>query len=224
VSTRQLVDSPEEQALLEEIIDEVKPPRPEGARFAPLHFLLFTPFRHPPLRWGSRFGSRAQRGIWYGALEVETSLAEKAYYQFLFAAGARTELKNLSTLWSAYQAQIETKRGVDLTAPAFAKFRADISSPVSYEASQKLGSDMRDAGVDGFLFQSARCPNKGTAVGLFEPAFKSPNPKPGPSRTWICTLAGDACEVLHVNASASPVLVFKRSLFEVSGKLPHPST
>ena len=71
-STRKLVDSDAEQALLEELIEEVKPPTgvPAG-----LHYLLFTPFRYPPLRHGSRFGTRAenlQRAIacYEEALEV----------------------------------------------------------------------------------------------------------------------------------------------------------
>ena len=50
VSTRKLVDSLEEQQLLESLIDAVKPPAPHGARF---HYLLSTPFRYPPLRHGS---------------------------------------------------------------------------------------------------------------------------------------------------------------------------
>src|SRR5260370_16170749 len=75
VSTRRLVDTLEEQQILEEIVDEVKPPRPIGPGFAGLHYLLFTPFRHPPLLSGSRFGSATQRSIWYGAEKGETSLS-----------------------------------------------------------------------------------------------------------------------------------------------------
>src|SRR5688500_4060934 len=64
VSTRKLVASAEEQALLEELIDRAKPPDPtRGA----LLYLLATPFRYPPLRHGSRFGTRHERGIWYGS-------------------------------------------------------------------------------------------------------------------------------------------------------------
>ena len=46
VSTRKLVDSADEQALLEELIDGAKPPDLTRGR---LHYLLFTPFRYPPL-------------------------------------------------------------------------------------------------------------------------------------------------------------------------------
>ena len=61
VSTRRLVDTLDEQRLLEQIVDEVKPPIPAGPGFAGLHYLLSTPFRHPPLRHGSRFGSSGTR-------------------------------------------------------------------------------------------------------------------------------------------------------------------
>jgi hypothetical protein len=46
VSTRKLVDSADEQALLETLIERVKPPAVGSAR---QHYLLTTPFRHPPL-------------------------------------------------------------------------------------------------------------------------------------------------------------------------------
>lgn len=50
VATLQLVDTLEEQALLEELLESSKPPVPADAE--PLHYLLKTPFRYPPLRWG----------------------------------------------------------------------------------------------------------------------------------------------------------------------------
>jgi hypothetical protein len=46
-STRRLVDSAAEHELLEALLDESKPPVPDGCRG--LHYLLFTPFRYPPL-------------------------------------------------------------------------------------------------------------------------------------------------------------------------------
>ena len=64
VSTRKLVDSADEQILLEELIERVKPADRTGGRW---HYLLATPFRYPPLRHGSRFGGRHEPGIWYGS-------------------------------------------------------------------------------------------------------------------------------------------------------------
>src|SRR3954463_15070833 len=78
LSTRKLVDSAEEQMLLEDLIERSKPPATAGTR---LHYLLATPFRYPPLRHGSRFGSRFVRGIWYGSETRRTAFAEVAYYR-----------------------------------------------------------------------------------------------------------------------------------------------
>ena len=81
VSTRKLVDSADEQILLEELIDRAKPPYTTPAR---LHYLLATPFRYPPLRHGSRFGRRHERGIWYGSSTRRAAFAEISYYRLLF--------------------------------------------------------------------------------------------------------------------------------------------
>ncbi len=221
VSTRPLVDTLEEQQLLEEIIEEAKPPLPAGAGFTGLHFLLFTPFRHPPLPHGSRFGTATDRGIWYGALLVETCLAEKAYYQMLFAAGTRAPLPNLTCIWSAFQAEIRAPRALDLTAAPFDHFEREISSPTSYAASHALGASLRAAEVAACLFLSARCARRGTAVALFEPAFGRRHPV-GTPQTWRSTLTGDGCEVGPVNAADPKVLVFPRAQFEVDGRLPAP--
>ncbi len=219
VSTRRLVDTLEEQAILEEIVDEVKPPRPTGKEFEGLHYLLFTPFRHPPLLRGTRFGRPTERSLWYGAETVETSLAEKSYYQLLFVTGTKADLTNLSCDWTAYTADIKTDRGVDLTADHFAEFQAEISSPSSYAATQQLGAEMRAAGVVAFRFYSARCPKRGRAIGLFEPAFCGPIP--GRMQTWRCVVTRDGCEVFCLNGPAG-VLVFKQAQFERNGALPAP--
>jgi hypothetical protein len=219
VMTRRLVDDLEEQILLEQIVDDIKPPRPPGAQFEGLHFLLFTPFRHPPLKGGSRFGTPAERGLWYGAKLLETCLAEKAYYQILFAAGTAAQLKNLSCLWSAYQAEIDAPRGIDFTSPPFAAFEREISSPTSYASSQRLGTQMRAAAIEACVYQSARCRKKGDAIALIEPAFGSPSPL-RVSQTWVCSLTGDGCQVSPANVAASDVYEFKRADFEVGGALP----
>jgi len=64
-STRKLVDSDEEQQILEKEIDHVKPTLPDDAEFRGIHYLLSTPFRYPPLSHGSRFGTRHERSLWH---------------------------------------------------------------------------------------------------------------------------------------------------------------
>jgi hypothetical protein len=139
-STRKLVDSDDEQETLEAWIDSVKPPWPIGKRFVGLHYLLATPFRHPPLRYGSRFGTRAERGIFYAAEAQSTVFAEKAYYVLLFLEGTEADLSPLTRPLTVFQVRIATKKGADLTQAPFDAFTDQISSPVSYRDSQPLGA------------------------------------------------------------------------------------
>lgn len=79
VATSQLVASLDRQAVLEDLLEQTKPPLRPGAET--LHYLLSTPFRYPPLRWGSRFGARSEPSLFYGSLETVTVLWEAAYYR-----------------------------------------------------------------------------------------------------------------------------------------------
>src|SRR5215208_6244902 len=167
VSTRKLVDSTEEQILLEELIDSVKPPDITSGR---LHYLLFTPFRYPPLPHGSRFGGRHERGIWYGSIELRSAFAEVAYYRLLFIEGSRAALGTITTALTAFAASVRTGRGIDLASEPFESYRSKISSPSSYDASQQLGTDMRDAKVEAFRYVSARDAEGGVNIGVFVPS------------------------------------------------------
>jgi hypothetical protein len=104
---------------------------------------------------GSRFATRAERGLWYGAAFVRTTLAEVAYYRLLFLEGTAAKLDLASDL-NVFRVQLRTRRGVDLTAAPFAAHTARISSPTTYTDSQELGKSMREAGVQAFRYQSAR--------------------------------------------------------------------
>lgn len=213
------MDSDEEQALLEELIEDVKPPT--GAP-AGLHYLLFTPFRYPPLRHGSRFGTRAEHGIWYGSRTQATAFAEKAYYLLLFLEGTTGELAPLETDVSIFQAAYETRRGVDLTRGAFARYRAIISSPSEYAESQALGRDMRADGVEAFLYASARDPEEGANVGLFVREALSSR-RPSVPESWRCLVTHDGVEVTKEDVFRSASFAFKRRVFEVDGRLPAPA-
>jgi RES domain len=221
VSTRSLVDSLEEQEILEEIIEEAKPPRPGGPGFEGLHFLLFTPFRYPPLLRGSRFGRADERSLWYGAERVATALAEKSYYQLLFLEGSTARIPTVQCDWTAFNVGIQARRGIDLTVPPFAAHAPSVSSKTSYAASQRLGRAMRAAGVEAFRFLSARCPAGGTNLALFEPVFAERNPRQ--QQTWRCVASASSCEVFALNSRHAEVLVFPRVGFEVDGRLPAPA-
>lgn len=65
MATMRLVDTREEQLLLEQLLEASKPPLPPEAAGA--HYLLFMPFRYVSER-PSRF-RRHELGSWYGADE-----------------------------------------------------------------------------------------------------------------------------------------------------------
>ncbi|MDW8258558.1 MAG: RES domain-containing protein, partial [Gammaproteobacteria bacterium] len=73
-ATLRLVGSLAEQAVLEHVLEQAKPPLPPGTQR--LHYLLATPFRYRP-RQGSRFRAPFASGVWYGAELQRTALAEK---------------------------------------------------------------------------------------------------------------------------------------------------
>ena len=213
------MDSDEEQALLEELIEDVKPPAEAAAG---LHYLLFTPFRYPPLRHGSRFGTRAENGIWYGSRTRGTAFAEKAYYLLLFLEGTTAELTPLETDVSIFQAAYETGKGVDLTRGAFARYTELISSPSDYAAPQMLGREMRADGVEAFLYTSARDPEHGANVGLFLREALSSR-RPSVPESWRCVVTRDEVEVTKEDVFRSASFAFKRRVFEVDGRLPAPA-
>lgn len=227
-STRKLVDSNAEQLVLEELIDDrAKPKVPSWVEERGLHYLLATPFRHPPLRNGSRFGTRTERGIFYGAVEIETCLAEVAYYRFVFLSGTAADIGRLQTQHSAFQVHVRTERGIDLTAPPFSAHRASISSPVDYSVPQRLGRQMREAEIEAFVFHSARAHRRdGRCVAVMSPdAFASPKPLPA-MQSWLCTVDPQKVEFRRKDLTEAVWTSFTFPLtdFLVEGKLPQPAT
>lgn len=219
VSTRKLVRSLAEQELLEEMLEGAKPP---AVGSATLHYLLTTPFRYPPLPHGSRFGTRHERGIWYGAETQRTVFAEVAYYRFVFLAGTRADLGTVGTELTLFTVHAHSASAVDLVAPPFAAHRQAIASPTSYAASQSLGAAMRGAGVELFRYPSARDPAGGAAVGVFAPAAFG-RARPRQLQTWRCTASAASVEFSKRDYFARDTLVFPRETFIVRGKLPMPA-
>ena len=87
VSTMKLIDDADEQHTLEELLDASKPPVP--AECAGLHYLLFTPFRYEA-RADSRFRrAGATPPVFYGAEQVDTAVAEIAFWRLLFFLESR---------------------------------------------------------------------------------------------------------------------------------------
>lgn len=226
ISTRKLVDTDSEQMLLEGMIEGVKPPLPAAAAGPGLHYLLTTPFRHPPLRYGSRFGRRFEPSLWYGSEELRTVFAEVAYYRLVFLEGTEADLAPVRTEHTLFRAPFTTDSGIDLTRPPFRDFAETISSPVDYSASQQLGSDMRDAGVLALRYRSARDIQSGAKFALLtpEPFTESAPIEP---ETWSVVATEDRIEISERSSMVPRVdrrsTYFNRDEFLVAGTLPSPA-
>ncbi|MEO8561030.1 MAG: RES family NAD+ phosphorylase [bacterium] len=219
ISTRKLVDSAEEQELLEELIERVKPP---DATRGKLHYLLSTPFRYPPLHHGSRFGGRRERGIWYGSEDRRTAFAEVAYYRLVFLEGTRAALGTLTTALTAFTVRVRSPRGVDLAAAPFDAFRATIASATRYDATQTLGARMRSAGVELFRYPSARDAEGGINIAALSPTVFG-RAKPLGLETWHCTAAPSHVEMARADFLRRERFTFPREQFLVDSELPAPA-
>lgn len=218
VSTRKLVDSLDEQALLEQLIETAKPPSRTGAR---LHVLLSTPFRYPPLQHGSRFGARQEPGIWYGAEDQRALFAELAYYRLVFMEASGAGFETLTTWHTAFRVRVHAARGIDLTRPPFDAYRDVIASPTEYRESQALGAAMRADGVEAFRYPSARAAG-GINVGVFMASVFGAA-KPRQFETWHCTATRERIEVVRRDFFEAIAFTFHRSAFLVDGSLPAPA-
>ena len=219
VSTRKLVDSDAEQAVLESVLDAHKPPVRHGGG---LHYLLFTPFRYPPLRRGTRFGARYEPSLWYGSETARTAMAEMAYYRLLFLEGTTADLGLVETDLSTFRVPVKTARGVDLTSAAFARWRSRIASRTSYASSQPLGAAMRADEVAAFRYASARDDDGGVNVGVFTPdAFGAR--RPAVVETWYCAATRAAVECRRRDYFTGAAFRFPREAFLVKGALPRPA-
>jgi hypothetical protein len=183
---------------------------------------LFTPFRYPPLRHGSRFGVKTERGIWYGSQTLPTCFAEVAYYRLVFLEGTAADLSPLLVELTSFQAVIRTTRGLDLTSEPFRTYRGRIGSPSRYESSQKLGMDMRGDGVEAVRYPSAR-DRGGVNVAVFSPrAFAGREPEK--LETWLCVATKERVEFSPTNfLRERESIVYERAWFEVKGRLPAPA-
>lgn len=218
IATTALVDTLEEQAALERLLEQTKLRRKGTER---LHYLLATPFRYPPLRHGSRFSRRFEPSLLYGSIHRSALLAEAAYYRFVFTAGLATPFPQaLVTRHSAFSARYRTAQGLRLEQWPFTDHHAALTSPVDYAATQALGSVMREHGTGAFTFASARDPQGGRNAALFTPVALVDR-KPRSQVSWICETT--TTQVTWREHGAHDVMALERELFLVDGVLPSPA-
>lgn len=204
VSTTKLVDTRAEQELLEEILEESKPPIPPDA--VGLHYLLFSPFRYdtrPPS--GSRFRGVTDPGVFYAAEVVRTAAAEVGYWRWRFLQDCTGIDRLQPATFTAFQVTVDTQ-SIDLRCAPFARDTALWRHPIDYSATQSLGRVVRSAGIGAVIYTSIRDPEPHFCAAVMTPkAFATKNPEPA-TQTWILTITAEEAIWLR---GENECLVFK---------------
>ena len=163
IATMVLVDSVDEQALLERLLDASKPPLSIEQRS--LHWLLFTPFRYPPLPSGSRFRAPNDPGVFYAADERRSACAELGYWRWRLLLDSPA----LNAIEPMPQIVFKTPlRGsaIDLRQQPYATERARWTHPRDYQACQNLAQQARAANIQIIRYESVRDPQHGGCAAL----------------------------------------------------------
>ena len=221
VATTGYVDTLEEQAVLEELLDSSKPDYPTDAPNE-LHYLLKTPFRYLPLLWGSRFGRVHEPSLFYGGATLEATLSESAYYRFVFLLSmeAKPPKSRLNTEHTVFSVGYESERGIQLQKAPFNSYQDQLADRQHYSASQALGTSMRSANIEAFQYLSARSIEPEVCVALYTPsAFTGTEPRS--MENWLCEL--NAEQVTFKAIQSSQIYRFSKFQFEVDGVFPTPA-
>lgn len=183
-STMKIVDSRDEQDILEALVEGSKPAA--AAHTEALHYLLASPFRYPPRQpGGSRFRSPADPGVFYGAGAVRTAAAELGYWRWRFLRDAADLTKLDPVAHTAFKVKARCQV-VDLRQTPFDQDALSWRHPSSYQATQAFSGTAREAGIGAILYQSVRDPEPGWCAALLTPAaFVRPRPEPGRQTWWL---------------------------------------
>ncbi|WP_016746235.1 RES family NAD+ phosphorylase [Rhizorhabdus wittichii] len=169
ISTNRLAANAEDQALLEELVETVKPVLPPAARG--LHYLLATPFRYGHKK-PSRFRRAGERpGIFYAAEHVATAVAETAYWRLLFfsrSPGFRPPTTVVEH--SAFTVPVRVARLLDLSEPPYAASASAWTDPDDYAACQAFAGAARGIATQAIRYLSVRDPARRANVALLDPA------------------------------------------------------
>ncbi|OJY63571.1 MAG: hypothetical protein BGP16_01455 [Sphingobium sp. 66-54] len=182
ISTNRLATNLDDQELLEQLVEDVKPTLPPAAR--DLHYLLATPFRYGHQK-ASRFRKAGERpGIFYASEHIATAVAETAYWRLLFFSRSPgfNPPSNIVE-HSAITVPVEAERMLDLTNRPFVRHDALWREPGDYAACQEFAGRARRIRVQIIRYVSVRDPARRANIALFDPsAFAARTPKI--EQTW----------------------------------------
>ncbi len=186
VSTMKVVDTSAEQKVLEEILEEGKPPIPETS--TGLHYLLYTPFRYGTLSpHGSRFRATGDPGVFYGAECVKTAAAETGYRRWCFLQDSAGIDRLPPAQFTAFSVAVSGTM-IDLRRFPFSKDEALWMHNSEYVPTQAFGRIAREAAVSEILYRSVRDPEPHFCCAVLTPkAFASKEPDAA-MQSWTFTV------------------------------------
>ncbi|HEY4134296.1 MAG TPA: RES family NAD+ phosphorylase [Alphaproteobacteria bacterium] len=169
-ATMRLTDSLEEQRILEQLLEDSKPPLPPECQG--LSFLLATPFRYAPYPFGSRFRRAVQpEGVFYGAEQIETAISEAVFYALLFyLESPDMTLPTGPIAKTAFSVRCASDRSIDLTVPKLDRDKALWTHPTDYSPCQALADAAREIDVQVIRYRSVRDEHGRASVALMSPA------------------------------------------------------
>lgn len=177
-----VVDTNDEQTLLESLLDGNKPGYAFGTEN--LDYLLATPFRYPTRAGGSRFRAPNDPGVFYAAESVVTAAAELGYWRWKFLKDSPDLDQIEPVAHTAFQASVKTKV-IDLRQAPFVTDEAWLHK-TNYTPTQALAGIARHAGLGGIIYKSVRNPDPSwCAAILISTAFSESKPAPAMQTWWL---------------------------------------
>ncbi len=214
-STRKVVDTKNDQELLENILEESKPFVPHGAE--KLHYLLQTPFRYSsPYPIGSRFRrTGSTEGVFYAAEEIRTALAELCYYRLnFFRESPGTPFPCQQERLTVFSISYHSSSTLSLVQTPFVENKEIWTHPSNYEATQAFADTVRQAGIEIICYESVRDIKKRLNIALLSPNAFSAN-SPIKMQTWFLYLSEAEVNCERANAShLDDYLTFKLDQFD----------
>ncbi len=212
-STMALVDSLDEQLVLENVLDDSKPPLAADTRH--LDYLLFTPFRYAPPPGGSRFRGETDPGVFYCADEVRTACAELGYWRWRHLLDTPALAAMPSSSQTVFRVSLDVS-AVDLRRPPFVADRVLWTDPHAYRSAQVFARTAREASVGAIRYESVRDPRHGGCCGVLHPdAFAKRAPLT--QQTWVLSVFRERVVWQRSHVIGGETFEFLASMWTVPG-------
>jgi RES domain len=217
VSTMKLVDSLEEQAALERVLEATKPPVPADCTH--LHYLLFSPFRYARSNpYASRFRrAGAPEGVFYASASPETAIAEIVFYRFLFyAESPGTPLPGNAAEYTVFAVQLRADPGLDLTRPPMSAHLGAWTNTADYAPCHSLADAARAEAIQAICYPSVRDVQRRLNYAVLTPAAFA-QPAPLAYQSWHVLLRSEGA-LAKCEAPATG-LTFRKRDFDIESRI-----